>query len=109
MEKMVHRRRGKPRPHFGPLYQFAYMALAAAADGRGAALGSSLFVAEDIRDGRLVAPLPPAVAVSGRYVAACPEEARRTPRVGAFFEWMEAELARDAAEFSDWFGGLLRT
>ena len=98
-----------PVLHFGPLYQFACMALAAAADGRGAALGSSLFVAEDIRDGRLVAPLPPAVAVSGRYVAACPEEARRTPRVGAFFEWMEAELARDAAEFSDWFGGLLRT
>ena len=62
-----------PVLHFGPLYQFAYMALAAAADGRGAALGSSLFVAEDIRDGRLVAPPLPSAGVTLRPVRKKPD------------------------------------
>lgn len=93
-----------PKLRFGPLFQFAYMSLTAAAEGRGAALGSSLLVAEDIRGGRLVAPLSVTIPVSGRYSAACPAEARHTPRINAFFAWMEDELARDAAEFPGWFG-----
>ena len=92
-----------PTLHFGPLFQFAYMALSAAMDGRGPALGSSLMVAEDIRSGRLVAPLPQSIAVRSRYAAACEANVRHIPRIDAFFTWMKDELARDSAEFPEWF------
>ena len=80
------------------------MALSAAMDGRGPALGSSLMVAEDIRSGRLVAPFPQSIAVSKRYAAACEASARHIPRIEAFVTWMENELARDSADFPEWFG-----
>ncbi len=93
----------RPALRFGPMFQFSYMALSAAAEGRGAALASSLLVTEDLRSGRLSALRSPSVAVRGRYTAACLAEAARTPRVGAFFAWMQDELARDKAEFPDVF------
>lgn len=88
---------------FGPLFQFTYMALAAAAEGRGAALASALLVTEDLRAGRLAALRSPSLAVPRRYTAACPEETADAPRVRAFFDWMREELARDTAEFPDCF------
>ena len=78
-------------------------ALSAAAEGRGAALASSLLVAEDLRAGRLAALRTPTVPVRSRYTAACLAEAARTPRVSAFFAWMQDELSRDRAEFPDCF------
>ena len=88
---------------FGPLFQFTYMALAAAAEGRGAALAGSLLVVEDLRAGRLTALRSPSIPVQRRYTAACLAEAARTPRLSAFFTWMREELARDGDEFPDCF------
>ena len=88
---------------FGPLFQFTYMALAAAAEGRGAALSGSLLAVEDLRAGRLHALRSPSIAVTSRYTAACPGEAADTPRVRAFFNWMREELERDMTEFPDCF------
>lgn len=88
---------------FGPIFQFTYMALAAAAEGRGTALASALLVTEDLRAGRLAALRSPSLAVPRRYTAACPEETADSPRVRAFFDWMREELARDVAEFPDCF------
>lgn len=88
---------------FGPQFQFTYMALAAAAEGRGAVLAGSLLVTEDLRAGRLVARRSPSIAVSRRYAAACPAETADSPRVKCFFEWMRDELDRDRAEFPDCF------
>ena len=93
----------RPDLRFGPMFQFSYMALSAAAEGRGAALASSLLVAEDLRAGRLAALRTPTVPVRSRYTAACLAEAARTPRVSAFFAWMQDELSRDKAEFPDCF------
>ncbi|WP_077072299.1 LysR substrate-binding domain-containing protein [Mailhella massiliensis] len=89
----------RPALSFGPMFQFAYMALAAASEGRGAALGTSLLVAEDLRAGRLVTLGGAFVEVARRYVAACPVEACRSSRVKAFFQWMREELEKDRAEF----------
>ena len=75
------------------------MALAAASEGRGAALGSSLLVAEDLRAGRLAVLGDTFVEVARRYVAVCPVEACRSSRVKAFFQWMREELEKDRAEF----------
>lgn len=88
---------------FGPMFQFTYMALAAAAEGRGAALAGALLVTEDLRAGRLAALRSPSLAVPRRYTAACPEETADAPRVRAFFDWMREELERDVAEFPDCF------
>ena len=85
------------------LFQFTYMALAAAAEGRGAALSGSLLAVEDLRAGRLHALRSPSIAVTSRYTAACPGEAADTPRVRAFFNWMREELERDMTEFPDCF------
>ncbi|WP_295640866.1 LysR substrate-binding domain-containing protein [uncultured Mailhella sp.] len=93
----------RPALRFGPIYQFTYMALAAAAEGRGAALASSLLVVEDLRAGRLASLRSPSIAVSRRYTAACLDSAARSPRVSAFFSWMQDELDRDKAEFPDCF------
>ena len=89
--------------HFGPLLQFSYMALASAAEGRGAALATSLLAAEDLRCGRLTVMRRVFVEERERYVAACPAEMARTFRVKAFFDWMRRELARDKSEFPDCF------
>ncbi len=88
---------------YGPLYQFTYMALAAAAEGRGAVLAGSLLAVEDLRAGRLAALRSPSIPVERRYTAACLADAARTPRVSAFFAWMREELDRDRAEFPDCF------
>ena len=93
----------RPSLSFGPMFQFTYMALAATAEGRGAALGSSLLVAEDLRAGRLTAPDAPSTEVKRRYVAACPVEAAHSSRLKAFFGWMRDELERDRAEFPGMF------
>ena len=77
--------------------------LAAAAEGRGAALSGSLLAVEDLRAGRLHALRSPSIAVTSRYTAACPGEAADTPRVRAFFNWMREELERDMTEFPDCF------
>ena len=87
----------------GPMFQFTYMALAAAAEGRGTALAGALLVTEDLRAGRLAALRSPSLAVHRRYTAACPEETADSPRVRVFFDWMREELARDTAEFPDCF------
>ena len=88
---------------FGPLLQFSYMALAAAAEGRGAALATSLLVTEDLRSRRLEAPCRVFVEERRRYVAACPEETARTFRAKAFLGWMREELCRDRDEFPGLF------
>lgn len=92
-----------PTLRFGPMFQFTYMALAEAVEGRGAALGSSLLVAEDLRGGRLVAIRTPSISVPRRYAAACPAGAVKSARVGAFFDWMKDELARDMKELPECF------
>ena len=92
-----------PALRFGPMFQFTYMALAEAVEGRGAALGSSLLVAEDLRAGRLVGLRSPSVGVTQRYAAACPAGAVNSARVGAFFAWMKDELERDMRELPDCF------
>jgi LysR family glycine cleavage system transcriptional activator len=72
------------------------LAIQAAIDGQGVALGDSTLAADDLASGRLVRPFdlsvkgPPQFA----YHLVCPEATAELPLVRAFREWILAETAR---------------
>lgn len=78
--------------HFG----LTSLAIQAAIDGHGVALGDSTLVADDIAAGRLVQPFnvalkgPPQLA----YFVISPEETADEPMVRAFREWVLSEAAQ---------------
>jgi LysR family glycine cleavage system transcriptional activator len=75
------------------------LAIQAAIDGHGVALGDSALVADDIAAGRLVQPFemalkgPPQFA----YYVISPEETADEPMVRAFREWVLSEAGQSAA------------
>jgi LysR family transcriptional regulator, glycine cleavage system transcriptional activator len=71
-------------------FDVAYMALQAAIDGLGVALGYAPYVEADIAAGRLVAPFDvsmPSPAGFDAYVV-CPEATAQTAEVNAFRDWL---------------------
>ena len=76
-----------------------YLAIQAAADGLGVAMGPSALVADDLAAGRLVAPFP-AVSLPARgYHAYVPEAQAADPAIAAFCAWLqEAGQASHAME-----------
>lgn len=81
---------------FGPLFEFVYMALAAAMDGSGVVLGRTLLTDEDVEAGRLDIPLGLSVPSNWRYWFRCAEAHARRPKIQAFRAWMEEELEQAA-------------
>ncbi|MCE9650174.1 MAG: transcriptional regulator GcvA [Parvibaculum sp.] len=70
-----------------------YLALQAASDGLGIALGPLPLIADDLASGRLVAPLKGPALPSRAYCWVAPEATTRDPAVVAFCKWLEAEGA----------------
>jgi LysR family glycine cleavage system transcriptional activator len=74
----------------GLTFDVAYMALEAAIDGLGVALGYAPYVEADIAAGRLVAPfdlsLPCSVGFDAYLV--CPERVAQAPDIRAFRDWL---------------------
>jgi LysR family glycine cleavage system transcriptional activator len=77
-------------------FSLTSLAIQAAIDGHGVALGDSTLVADDIAAGRLVQPFnvalkaPPQLA----YFVISPQETADRPMVRAFREWVLSEAAR---------------
>ncbi len=74
----------------GLVFDVAYMALEAAIDGQGVALGYAPFVEADLAAGRLVAPFRltlPCTAGFDAYLG-CPTPLAQAPEVSAFREWL---------------------
>jgi LysR family glycine cleavage system transcriptional activator len=71
----------------GMSFDQSFMAIQAAVEGLGIALGRTRFVEADIAAGRLVVP-----AVAGFYVVA-PEETADTPRIALFRDWLIGSVA----------------
>jgi LysR family glycine cleavage system transcriptional activator len=73
-------------------FDVAYMALEAAIDGQGVALGYAPYVEADLAAGRLVAPfnltLPCTVGFDAYLV--CPQRVAQAPEIGAFRDWLLA-------------------
>lgn len=77
----------------GPRFQVSELALKAARDGQGVALGSSALVADDLARGRLARPFPQSVMAPLGYYVVCPHEALARPAVKGFVDWLLEEAA----------------
>ena len=77
----------------GPRFTTWAMALQAAVEGHGVALGSTRLVEDELAAGRLVRPFDLALQAPAHFGfhVVCPEAAARRPKVAAFVEWALAE------------------
>lgn len=69
--------------------------VASALAGQGVALGSPIFFAQEIAQGRLVAPFDITANYGGGYWLAYPTERRRVRKIVAFRDWILAQAAAD--------------
>ncbi len=69
--------------------------VASAIAGQSVALGSAVFFAAEIAQGRLVQPFDIAWDHSGGYWLAYPKDRRRAPKIAAFRDWLLAHLAAE--------------
>jgi LysR family glycine cleavage system transcriptional activator len=83
-------------PERGLRFDRSFMSLAAAADGLGIALESSLLAERELRLGRLTAPWPDkAIEVQGHFLC-MPKATARSAKVRTFLDWLDARLAGNA-------------
>lgn len=69
------------------------LALQAAMDGHGVALGSRVLAGNDLKAGRLVRPFAYGSRMSFAYYMVCPEALADEPRIAAFRDWVIEEAA----------------
>ncbi len=74
------------------------MAIRAAVQGQGVALGSPAIVADELAAGRLIAPFSTSVKTPFGYYFLCRPEEAGTPRIKAIREFLVEEAALSAAE-----------
>lgn len=82
----------------GLRFNHSVLALEAAADGMGVALGMPQVAAFDLASGRLVAPFAFRLPLAAAYYVATPGDRRDRPEVAAFREWVLAEAASGVRE-----------
>lgn len=70
----------------------AGLALEAAAQGQGVAMGDNLTATEDLANGRLVRPFSASVAALGQYALVCERIRLDKPAVVQFIEWFTDQL-----------------
>jgi len=80
----------------GPAFSEALMALQAAIDGQGVALGQGILVEYDIAAGRLVRPLATEASLRLSYYLIHPREAAEHAGFALFRQWLIDEVARSA-------------
>lgn len=81
-------------PDRGARFSFASLAIQAAIEGYGVALGSSVLVTADLATGHLVKPFAVSVPAEFGYFFVCPETTARRRKVAAFREWIVGEASR---------------
>ena len=85
----------EPELQFKDAVTFDYAALGyqAAIDALGVAIAQRALIEEDLKAGRLVAPLPQQVRTQGAYYLALQPNRPKAPRVAAFETWLMEEAA----------------
>ena len=81
----------------GPRFSHSGLALDAAIDGLGVALGITLLADHDVADGRLVMPFALALPSPFAYYLVYPESSAQRPQLAAFRAWLLAESKRVAS------------
>jgi LysR family glycine cleavage system transcriptional activator len=79
----------------GLRFSHAMLALEAAADGMGVALGMPVLASSDLASGRLVAPLPLTLPLKFAYYVVSGADTAERADVAAFRNWLLAEAARN--------------
>ncbi len=75
----------------GPRFSHSHMALLAAIEKQGLALGRSVLTADYIANGQLVRPFDIFVPAEHSYYLLCQERTMNSPKIKAFREWLIAE------------------
>lgn len=78
----------------GPRFSHTHMAIQAAIDGSGIALGPHVLVRDDLAAGRLVSPFDVALPASFAYYLLCPASTAERPKIKAFRTWILEEAKR---------------
>ena len=84
-------------PDRGPVFNDASMALNAAIEGQGVAMGRGELVAMDLAAGRLVRPFDLTLPFRFAYYVVCPEAMADWPKIAAFREWILEEASQEQA------------
>ena len=77
----------------GLSFDQTFMAIQAAMDGLGVALGRTPFVEDDIAAGRLVVPFDVVLPADAGFYVVAPEETADTPKIALFREWLLGSVA----------------
>jgi len=77
-------------------FDLSLMALQAAIDGLGVALGRTPFVEADIAAGRLVVPFDVKLPAEAGFYVVAPQETAETPKIALFRDWLIATVAKPA-------------
>ena len=80
----------------GPRFSNAGLALQAAIEGQGLALGSEALVGDALAAGRLVRPFDVALPMNFAYYLVYPENTADRPKVASFRQWILSEIAAGA-------------
>jgi len=89
----------KPDPTRGLHFSQSIMALQAAVDGQGVALGNTSLVGDDLAAGRLVRPFDLSLKIASdfAYYLVVPKTKADRPMIKAFREWMLSEITEGEA------------
>ena len=77
----------------GLSFDQSFMALQAAMDGLGVALGRTRLVDADIASGRLVVPFDVVLPADAGYYIVAPEETADAPKIVLFRDWLTRSVA----------------
>lgn len=78
----------------GLRFSSADHAIDATVEGAGVLLAYALLAHDDLRTGRLVAPVKGALATGRSFVFVCPKSAEKRPKIRAFRQWLADEIGR---------------
>ena len=76
----------------GLTFDLILMAVQAAIDGYGVAIGRTSYVEADIAKGRLVVPFKITLPANAGFYLVCPEATADTPKLAAFRQWLVASV-----------------
>ncbi|KAA5604203.1 transcriptional regulator GcvA [Roseospira marina] len=85
--------RGRFDPYRGPGFLDSTMSIQAAVAGHGVLLGRTVLVADELADGRLIAPFDLAIESNFVYWFLCRPDRLESPRVQAFRDWVRRQTA----------------
>ncbi|MDA5193878.1 transcriptional regulator GcvA [Govanella unica] len=75
----------------GPRFSHSHMAIQAALNGHGIALGRSVLVLDLVRKGQLIRPFPLTVPSQHAYYLLCQERSINKPKIKTFKNWLLSE------------------